>query len=49
MAILIYTCGHRLETHRYKKRRKAWTVCRVCLCVRFTAQPGVDESSYTKV
>jgi hypothetical protein len=42
MATLLCTCGHRRETHRYETRRKAWTVCRVCRCVRFTAQ-GADE------
>jgi hypothetical protein len=38
MAILVCTCRHSLELHRYETRRGAWTVCRACPCVRFTAE-----------
>jgi hypothetical protein len=46
MAILLCTCDHRRETHWYEKRRDAWTVCRICRCVRFTA-PASEERKLT--
>lgn len=36
-AALVCKCEHPREMHQYERSRRAWTVCRVCRCVRFKA------------